>query len=301
VTSDAESVAVVAPADEPRLGPWRGLGEQLDADADLDRFVRPLREVAVRLIPKGRIKDALHGVWLGHPLHPVLTDLPIGFWTGSFVLDLLGRRGRTAADTLVGLGVVSALPTAAAGLADWSELNEPERRSGLVHAAANITATALYATSLLARWRGRRLSGVMLGMAGAAAATFGGFLGGHLTFRRVSGVNHAADAPSGDDWAELDVAGTLARNKPTLTHLEGAPLAAVDDGEPAALFARCSHLGGPLQDGDYIDGCLRCPWHASTFRVSDGAVIHGPATAPQPAYELRVVKQRIEARRRRSV
>ncbi len=274
------------------------LGEQLEAAADLDRFVGPVRDVAVRLIPKGRIKDALHGVWLGHPLHPMLTDLPIGFWTSAFVLDLLGRRHRAGADTLVGLGVVSALPTAAAGLADWSELNQPERRSGLVHGVANVTATAFYAMSLVARRRGRRLSGVTLAMAGAAAATFGGFLGGHLTFRRASGVNQAVDAPTGDDWTPLDVEGTLEHNSPTLAHLDGAPLAAVDGNEPAALFARCSHLGGPLQDGDHVDGCLRCPWHGSTFRVADGAVIHGPATAPQPAYELRVVEERIEARRR---
>jgi nitrite reductase/ring-hydroxylating ferredoxin subunit/uncharacterized membrane protein len=297
--SEAASTEI-APTDGFRFGPFRRLGEQLEAAADLDRFVEPLQQVAARVIPKGRFKDALHGVWLGHPLHPVLTDLPIGFWTSAFVLDLLGRRRQAAADILVGLGVVSALPTAAAGLADWSELNQPERRSGLVHAAANVTATALYAMSLVARRRGRRLSGVTLGVAGAAAATFGGFLGGHLTFRRASGVNQAADAPTGDDWTELEVEGTLERNKPTLAHLEGAPLAAVDGGEPAALFARCSHLGGPLQDGDYVDGCLRCPWHASTFRVADGTVIHGPATAPQPAYELRVVEERIEARRRPS-
>jgi nitrite reductase/ring-hydroxylating ferredoxin subunit/uncharacterized membrane protein len=299
VASEVTSTGL-APTDGYRFGRFRRLGEQLEAAAGLDRFVGPVRQVAVRVIPRGPIKDALHGVWLGHPLHPLLTDLPIGFWTSAFVLDLFGRRHRAAADALVGLGVVSALPTAAAGLADWSELNEPERRSGLVHAAANVTATALYAMSLVARLRGPRLSGVTLGMAGAAAATFGGFLGGHLTFRRASGVNQAADAPTGDDWTELHVEGALEQNKPTLAHLERAPLAAVDGAEPAALFARCSHLGGPLQDGDYVDGCLRCPWHASTFRVADGAVIHGPATAPQPAYELRVVDERIEARRRPS-
>lgn len=277
----------------------RNVGERLESAAGLDRYSRPVEQLAAKLLPRGRVKDALHGVWLGHPLHPLLTDLPIGFWTGAFVLDLVGgRRTRRAADHLVGWGVATALPTAAAGVADWSELNQPERRSGLVHATANVTATALYGLSLLARRRGRRTTGVMFGMAGAAAATIGGFLGGHLTFRRASGVNHAADAPEASDWTEITVVGDLSSEKPTLAHLDGAPLAAVDGGEPVALFARCSHLGGPLQDGDVVDGCLRCPWHASTFRLSDGAVVHGPATAPQPAYELRVHAARTEARRR---
>jgi nitrite reductase/ring-hydroxylating ferredoxin subunit/uncharacterized membrane protein len=278
----------------------RNLGERLEGNEALDRFARPVERIVAKTIPRGRVKDALHGVWLGHPLHPLLTDLPIGFWTGAFVLDLGGRRTRTAADALVALGIVTALPTAAAGVADWSELNQPERRGGLVHAAANLTATALYGLSLRARRRGRRGAGLVFAAAGATAATFGGFLGGHLSFRRASGVNHAADAPAANEWTALSVMGPLQRDKPTLAHLDGAPLAAVDDGVPAALFARCSHLGGPLQDGEVIDGCLRCPWHASTFRVTDGAVVHGPATAPQPAYELRIDNQRIEARRRRA-
>ena len=276
----------------------RDLGERLEHRPSLDRLTRPVERAAATVVPRGRLKDVLHGVWLGHPLHPLLTDLPIGFWTSAFVFDVTGRRDtRAAADALIALGVVTALPTAAAGLADWSELNQPERRSGVVHAGANVTATALYGLSLLARRRGRRTAGVALAMAGATAATIGGFLGGHLTFRRASAVNHAAEAPEASDWTDVSLHGTLTSERPTLAHVEGAPLAAIADG-PAALFARCSHLGGPLQDGDLVDGCVRCPWHASMFRVTDGAVVHGPATAPQPAYELRVRDERIQARRR---
>ena len=276
----------------------RGVGERLEATEALDRLVRPLERAAAAVLPRGRWEDVLHGVWLGHPLHPLLTDLPIGFWTGAFVLDLVPRRrARGAADTLITLGVVTAVPTAAAGMADWSELNRPERRSGVVHAAANVSATALYGLSLVARLRGRRTTGVGLALAGATAATIGGFLGGHLTFRRASGVNHAADAPDATEWSEVSVEGDLTNDRPTLAYLDGAPLAAVADG-PAALFAHCSHLGGPLQDGELIDGCLRCPWHASVFRVVDGTVVNGPATAPQPAYALRTKDGRTEARRR---
>ena len=276
----------------------RRLGEGLEAVEALDPVVDRVGEAVGRVVRRGGFKDALHGVWLGHPLHPLLTDLPIGFWTSALMLDLMGgRRSRPAADLLVGMGVASALPTAVAGVADWSELNRPERRSGLVHAVANLAATALYTLSLLARRRGSRGAGVVLAMAGATAASAGGFLGGHLSFRRASGVNRAADAPAPEDWSDVTVEGELHADRPTLAHLDGEPLAAVGGAAPAALFARCSHLGGPLDEGDVIDGCLRCPWHASTFRLVDGSVVHGPATAPQPAYELWVRPGRMAARR----
>lgn len=278
----------------------RNVGERLEAAEGLDRFAEPAHQAVSRLLPQGPVKDLLHGVWLGHPLHPLLTDLPIGFWTSAFVLDFVGgRRARPAADALVGLGVASALPTAAAGLADWSELNKPERRSGAVHAMANILATALYACSFLARRAGRRRRGVMLGIAGASAATVGGFLGGHLTFRRAAGVNQAAGVSTDTTWSDVKVDGAIGDHAPTLVDLDGTPLATVAiDGTPMALFDRCSHLGGPLHEGELVDGCLRCPWHGSMFRVADGSVARGPAVAPQPAYEIRVDGARHSARRR---
>jgi nitrite reductase/ring-hydroxylating ferredoxin subunit/uncharacterized membrane protein len=278
----------------------RNLGERLEAASALDRLADPVHRAVTSVMHRGPLKDVLHGVWLGHPLHPLLTDLPIGFWTSGFVLDFVGgRRGRPAADALVGLGVVAALPTAAAGLADWSELDRPERRTGVVHASSNVAATVLYGLSFLARRRGHRATGVLLGVAGATAATAGGFLGGHLTFRRAAGVNHAGEAPSPAEWTELQVDGELSDERPTLAELDGAPLAAVKlDAGPVALFDRCSHLGGPLHEGDLDDGCLRCPWHGSTFRAHDGTVVRGPATAPQPAYELRADGDGIKARRR---
>jgi nitrite reductase/ring-hydroxylating ferredoxin subunit/uncharacterized membrane protein len=276
------------------------LGERLEATEAIDRVAGPVRRQVTAILPSGPVKDALHGVWLGHPLHPVLTDLPIGFWTSAVVLDLVGGRGaRPAADALVGVGVAAALPTAAAGLADWSDLDEPVRRAGIVHAAANVAATALYGLSFLARRRGHRAGGVALGLAGAAVASAGGFLGGHLVYRRAAGVSRAADAPAPADWTEIQTDGALSPDQPTLADLGGEPLAVAqgDDG-PVALFDRCSHLGGPLHEGTLVDGCVRCPWHGSTFRMDDGTVVRGPATATQPAYELRVDGDRIQARRR---
>ena len=194
------------------------IGDRLDAAEALDRVAAPLHAAATKLLRHVPMKDVLHGVGLGHPVHPPLTDLPIGFWTSAFVLDLGGgRRARHAAATLVGCGVLSAVPTAAAGIADWAALEQPERRTGVVHAVANLIATALYGLSYLARRRGRHATGVALGLVAAAAASGGGYLGGHLSFRRASGVNHATGAPSGGDWADVSTDGELTGDAPTPT------------------------------------------------------------------------------------
>jgi uncharacterized membrane protein len=185
----------------------RTIGEQLEGDQRLDAMVGPLNDV-VAAVP-ATTRRMLQGERLGHPLHPMLTDLPIGFWTSAWVLDILGgRRSARVATTMVGLGVATALPTAAAGLADWSDLSARKQRAGVVHAAANLTATALYTASFVARCRGRRFRGVALGMAGAAAATAGGYLGGHLVFGTTVAdepVESTAAAGAADDREVIDV------------------------------------------------------------------------------------------------
>ena len=126
----------------------------------------------------------------GHPLHPMLTDLPIGFWTSAWVLDIVGgERHAPTADLLVGIGLLSVVPTATTGAADWRTLPRRDKRLGLLHAASNVTATTLYAASWLARRRGDRRRGLVLGHLAAAAATVGGALGGELVFRRGAGVD----------------------------------------------------------------------------------------------------------------
>jgi uncharacterized membrane protein len=153
------------------------------ADLDvLDAAVGPMEAVADRLLADPTVDAALRGEWLGHPLHPMLTDLPIGFWTSAFVLDFGGKRLRLASDLMVAAGLLCVPPTAAAGLADWRQRDQGDRRVGVVHAAANTTATVLYLCSLVQRVRGRRLKGVLLSWAGATAATAGGYLGGRLAF-----------------------------------------------------------------------------------------------------------------------
>lgn len=173
--------------------------DSLGRDERLDRVSQTLEEIADRLVgpPDGARARALRGEWLGHPLHPMLTDLPVGFWTSAFLLDLGGRRLAAASKLMVAAGLVSAIPTAASGIADLRDRDsDADRRVGAAHAIANSVALLLYARSLWLRMRGRRIRGVMTGMAGAAAATAGGYLGGHLAFGATTSSDPAAPLPS---------------------------------------------------------------------------------------------------------
>lgn len=175
-----------------------GMVERLGSAASLDRLGGPLLHGVRGVLPPGRARDALRGRWLGHPLHPMLTDLPIGLWTGALVLDAAaGRRGEAAADLLVGAGVATAVPTAVAGIADWSEASLPARRQGVVHALANTVALGLFSASLAAR-RSDRPRGKRLALLGATALAAGGYVGAHLTYAEGVGVSpRAAAEPAG--------------------------------------------------------------------------------------------------------
>jgi uncharacterized membrane protein len=146
----------------------------------------------------GRLLTLSRGRLLGHPLHPALTDVTVGFWTASWWLDLVGGRGSAAASRkLIGWGVVSVLPTALAGLGDVPALEARDRRVAVVHAASNTVATALYGWSWVARRNGRRGTGIAIGMAAAGVATVGGLLGGRLAFGHDAGGDD--DDSSGND------------------------------------------------------------------------------------------------------
>src|SRR6476619_231299 len=176
-----------------------GALERLGNDERLDGVSRLLEQVTRVLPERGAVKDALTGRWLGHALHPMLTDLPIGFWTSAFTLDLLGgRKHRATSQRLVGIGVLSALPAIATGATDWSDATDEERRVGLVHAALNTAALACFTASWLARRRGRHARGVLWGLAGSTVATGGGYLGGHLTQRMGLGIDNTTfdDVPA---------------------------------------------------------------------------------------------------------
>ncbi len=254
----------------------------------LDNLAQPLSKKVSETVPKGALKDALSGTWLGHPLHPMLTDLPIGCWTSAFVLDIVGgKRSHRASDTLVALGVVTALPTAASGLADWSDLIGEERRLGLAHAGGNTVALAFYGLSMVARLRGRRGRGVALGMLGAAAATAGAYLGGHLAWRKGVNVSRHAWNHTDEAWVDVAAEEVLTDDGPLVVSVgDDTALIVRQGGKLYAISDVCGHLGGPLHEGEIGAGCVTCPWHASVFRLDDGSVVHGPATGPQPAYQV---------------
>lgn len=285
--------------------PFHALAERIGRIEALDRATRPLVDGVGRLIRQGGLKDLLSGTWLGHPLHPMLTDIPIGSFTSASLLDLIGgRRGEQAADALVAVGLVSALPTAAAGASDWSDTYGPDQRTGLVHAAANVAGLALYGLSLLARRRGDRGTGKVLGLAGMTTMTAGGYLGGYLSFSRGVGVNHAFLEHPPEEWTAVADEGEVLEGKPVRVEAGEAGGAGVllyrTAGAILAIGSRCSHAGGPLEDGDVDtrDCTVQCPWHQSVFRLSDGAVVHGPASVPQVAYDVRVGDGKVEIRRR---
>lgn len=273
--------------------------DQLGQNAALDRFVVPLRRAVRGALRDQRIKDALHGVWLGHPLHPALSDLPIGAWTSASLLDVTGTNPRTAT-ALVGVGVMAAVPTAAAGLADWSELHTDQQRVGVVHAAANSVALVLYSASLVNRLRGHRGRGRLLGLLGYAAVSAGAGLGGHLAFRLAAGSNHAGRVPwvAPEGWQDVCSLEDLPQRRPVRHQIgEVSVLVARSGSDIYALAGECAHLDGPLYQGELsgwdTEPCVTCPWHGSTYRLRDGQVVHGPATSPQPAIQVRVENGRV--------
>ena len=214
------------------------------------------------------------------------------------MLDFIGgRRARPAADRLIAVGILAAIPASLAGATDWGDTQTKDRRVGLVHAAANILALALYAASLRDRRRANRIRGRALSLAGAGALGAGGYLGGHLVFARGLGVDCTVFETRPPDWVDIAADADVTEGRPIQVRPAGVEiLLARDAGQLHALADRCTHRGAPLHAGPQRNGCIECPWHQSIFRLSDGAVLQGPATTPAPAYETRVRDGRIEVR-----
>jgi nitrite reductase/ring-hydroxylating ferredoxin subunit/uncharacterized membrane protein len=277
------------------------VAERVERAQVLDRPVSALSSLVVHALPPGRRTDALHGVPFGQPAHPALVRIPLGCWASAVLLDLRGGPGaERAAATLIAAGVAAAVPAAAAGLADWSALHSHQQRVGLVHAISQAGATTLFAGSLLARAAGRHGRGKLLSAGGLLTATAGAYLGGHLALRLGAGVSHAE--PIGHlaalGWHDLCPLAELPEGRPARRQLGYLSVLAVRDGDAVQVLAdRCSHLGGPLHQGRVAsaDGValVTCPWHGSAFRLADGAVLHGPSTARQPAFDARVTGARM--------
>lgn len=247
----------------------------------------------------GWFKDALSGTGTGHPLHPALVVLPLGSWAGAVYLDLRGDPSDgAAARRLLAVGNLAALPAALTGASDWVDTQGAERRVGLVHAALNYTALALMAASWLARRRGRHGTGTWTALAGLGTVTASASLGGHLAHARGVGVDTTAFQVAPGDWVDVAAVEEVGSTEPIGVDAGGVPVLLIrHDGRLRALADRCTHRGGPLHEGQVTDGCVTCPWHHSRFRLSDGAIVQGPATRPQLVYEVRTVEGRVQVRR----
>lgn len=273
----------------------------LEQSGVLDDFGNAVSGLVHGLTEADTVKNALSGAWLGHALHPLLTDLPIGFWMSAVTLDLLGGEdAEDGADLLLGLGNLSALGTAATGLADWSDSNDSaQKRVGVFHGLANTAGLALMAGSWLARRSGARGAGKTLGLLGIGVASASAYLGGHLVFARGLGVTHAGyglDEEVGD-WTDVAALADLADGKPLKVSAKDVALMLLKhDRQVHALANLCSHAGGPLDEGEVGYGTITCPWHGSRFQLADGCVLRGPASLPQPAFAARIRGERVEVR-----
>jgi nitrite reductase/ring-hydroxylating ferredoxin subunit/uncharacterized membrane protein len=249
-----------------------------------------------------QLKSALNGVWLGHPLHPALTDIPLGAWTTAVAFDAAGvASGREelagCASAAIAIGLAGAVASAAAGITDWSDTDGRARRVGLIHGTLNLAATGLFAASLVMRRRARDGRGRACAVLGYALALGAAYLGGSLVYGDQIGVNHAAGHEVPEEFTPALAFSELGERHPRRVMIGMTPVLLVRDGDRVyAMAETCSHLGGPLSEGTLENGAVVCPWHGSSFALDDGHVVNGPATHRQPCFEARVRDGQVEVR-----
>jgi nitrite reductase/ring-hydroxylating ferredoxin subunit/uncharacterized membrane protein len=275
-------------------------------------WLKPVEESLQKLVHRAfsaggtrgqKVKNFLHGTRIGHPLHVILTDIPIGAWTAGLVFDGLdmvseNRGFRVAADGALGIGVAGAVAAALAGLADWSDVDPPARRIGLSHAALNVGGLTLFAASLMARRRKARGRARAFAMLGYAIVTTAARLGGNLVYEQRIGIDRTAGQTLPTNFVAVMDDSELREGTPGRAVHEGVPILLVRRGQRIfALAEMCSHLGGPLSEGKLTGDSIQCPWHGSRFALQDGRVLDGPAVHPQPCLEARVRNGKIEVRK----
>jgi nitrite reductase/ring-hydroxylating ferredoxin subunit/uncharacterized membrane protein len=284
------------------------IGEVVESQTWLDKLAAPFQNWILKLFgqpgqPSRKIKDLLNGTWFGHSLHPVLTDVPLGAWTSMMVLDLAGlskedERTSRSADLLLLLGILGATGAAVTGVTDWSDLEGTDRRVGFLHGLLNGSVLLINIASLALRLTGKRHAGVALSTTGYLASLFSAYLGGELAFAKGIGVNHVAWEGGSDDFVAVMNVKDLAEGKLTRVDAAGIPAVLLKQGNAIyAIGATCTHLAGPLDEGTCNDGVVTCPWHGSSFRMSDGGVVNGPAVYAEPTFAVRVRDGKIELRR----
>jgi len=285
-----------------QLTPLEPIVRALESASVVDRPAKVIGRSARSLFSGGALKDLLSGTWLGHALHPMLTDVVIGSFMSASLLDLLApdESGATS-ERLIAMGLFAYLPTAAAGFNDWADTeiaDDAVRRVGLVHANTNAVAAFLYVASLAARRRGLRGRGAALGAAGMTTLMAGGYLGGHLSLNRAVGPDQTAFDPGPTDWTPAVDESQLPEGRPTRVVVDDTPVLVLREGENVyAIHDRCSHRGCSLTEGELEGNEIVCACHGSRFDVRDGSLRGGPAAFPQPAFQVRRSDGRVEVRR----
>jgi nitrite reductase/ring-hydroxylating ferredoxin subunit/uncharacterized membrane protein len=255
--------------------------------------------------PLRPLKNFLNGKWLEHPLHPVLTDVPIGAWLIAIVLDLAALIFGVpnlggASGIAIAIGLLGALGAIATGFMDWQDVDPRELTVGITHALINAIGTLLFAISFFWRWTDNwqiDAGKTALIVIGYLVLTAGAFLGGTLVFRMGVMVNRNAHTSGPDDFVSVLPMQDLRENQPIRVEAEGVPvLLVLRNEEVYAIGAVCSHYGGPLEQGKLVNGRIECPWHYSQFALKDGRAMKGPTTSPVPQYETRISRGQIQVR-----
>ena len=274
--------------------------------------LKPIEENLQKLVHKAfatggeggqAVKNFLNGTWLGEPLHVVLTDIPIGAWTVALVfdgLDLMSnkREFALAADASIGIGLVGAIGAAVTGVTDWQDVDAPARRLGMIHGLLNVSATALFVTSLVLRKKKSRNSGRVFAVLGYAVMSVAAHLGGKMVYEYRVGVDRTDGEAFPRDFVAVMPESDLTEAKPTRAEHDGVPILLVRRGDQIfAMAETCSHFSGPLSEGKLVGDSIVCPWHGSRFALEDGRVLDGPAVHPQPCLQVRVRNGQIEIRK----
>jgi nitrite reductase/ring-hydroxylating ferredoxin subunit/uncharacterized membrane protein len=252
--------------------------------------------------PGAKVKDFLHGTWLGHPLHSAITDLPVGAWTSAAAMDAMeditGDEffGR-AADAAISVGIAGAIAAAAAGVTDWHVTDGRARKIGLAHGLLNVAGLLLYSTALANRRNGSRRLGKGLSIMGFLTTMTAAYIGGHLTYREQIGADHSLGQRYPNEFTPVLPESELKEGEMKRADAGGGRvLLARHGGRIFAISEVCPHLGGPLAEGTFEDGVVTCPWHGSRLSLEDGRIVSGPTTHPAPCLDVRTRDGQIEIR-----
>jgi nitrite reductase/ring-hydroxylating ferredoxin subunit/uncharacterized membrane protein len=293
----------------------RDLSERLAAFSAGSGLIKGIADPLYNLLnkvlqetPLRPLKLLANGTWLQHPLHPLLTDVPVGTWTLAILLNLIAlifgvQNLGLASAIAIGLGVLAALAAIVTGFLDWMDVDPPEKALGMLHAILNITSTVLFAIAFIMLWSSTwtiTLPIFVVALVAYLVITLGAFIGGDLVYRMGAMVNRNAYRIGPKDFVTALALADLPENQPKRVELKGQPILLLRRGDKIyAIGAVCSHYGGPLEKGKTLENTIQCPFHYSRFSLEDGRVKEGPSTSPVPAYDTQVAGGQVQVRMRK--